>query len=195
MITKTKLRFAVQKSGRLREESLSFLKNLGLDFVDSADEMLVENNELQILFLRDDDIPNCVASGLIDFGIAGKNVVCEQGLEKLILKELDFAFCNLMIAVKEEDEFSALQDLAGLRIATSYPKILNTYLEQQGVRASLIKLSGAVEIAPRLNLADAVCDLVQSGATLKKNGLKPIWEVFASQAVLLGRAENLNKLL
>lgn len=175
---KNKLRFAVQKSGRLKEDSLLYL--------DKLREAKIFD-EVEVLPLRDDDIPRCVAGGAIDLGIVGKNLLYEEKLENLSIKELPFAFCKLMIAVKEDSQISTLQDLEGLRIATSYPRLLAAYLKANKVRASLVELSGEVEVAPSLNLAEAVCDLVQTGSTLKKNGLKPLWTVFESCAVLIAR--------
>lgn len=175
---KNKLRFAVQKSGRLREESLLYVEKM------QAAKIF---DRVEFLFLRDDDIPRCVAGGAIDLGIVGKNLLYEEKLEKLIVEELPFAFCKLMIAAKEDDNIGSIQDLEGLRIATSYPRLLSAYLKANNVRASLVELSGEVEVAPSLNLAEAVCDLVQTGSTLSKNGLKPLWTIFESCAVLIAR--------
>ena len=181
------MKIAVQKSGKLYDASMKYLSARGLVF--PAKEKLLmlpcKNAELDILFLRDDDIPEYVASGVADFGIVGQNVLAEKALDLKTIEKLGFGKCSLIIAAPKDSQIKKLKDLDGKRIATSYPKLLADYLSEKDVRASITVLSGSVEITPELNLSDAVCDLVQTGSTLKAHNLVPIATVMESEAVLI----------
>lgn len=182
-----RLKIAVQKSGKLYDASMKYLSSLGLRFAVKEKSLMLssENADVDVLFLRDDDIPEYVASGVADFGIVGENVLKETNLDLQIIKNLGFGKCTLMIAVPEKSGIKKLDDLEGKRIATSYPKLLMDYLRKKNIGASVTVLSGSVEITPELDLADAVCDLVQSGDTLKAHNLIPIANVMDSSAVLI----------
>lgn len=187
MKTEERLKIAVQKSGRLYQNSMDFLMSRGLSFP-ADDRSLIrpcENSNIDVVYLRDDDIPEYVRRGIADFGIVGQNVLAEKGLQLAILKKLDFGRCKLVIAVPKDSGVRAVEDLQDLRIATSYPNLLTDYLGKRNIKASIVVVSGSAEIAPRLGLSDVVCDLVQTGATLKANGLKTLCTVLESQAVLV----------
>lgn len=197
MIERKRLRIAVQKSGRLSEKSLALLEKCGLDFdvgVGKA-RLLYQCADfpIDLMLVRDDDIPEYVADGVCDLGIAGMNVLEERlcgdsGLKAdavEILRKLGFGRCRLSIAVPEGASFDGPASLDGKRIATSYPGRLRRFLADNSVKAEIIKLSGSVEIAPSLQVADAVCDLVSTGGTLQSNGLREMLTVFESQAVLM----------
>jgi len=181
------LRIAVQSHGRLSEPSLSYLRSLGLDFKSNGRVLITscENFDLQILHLRDDDIPEYVSREVADFGIVGENVLYEKKAKVKILKKLGFGRCSLVIAVPENSSLKTLSDLEGERVATTYPRILSSFLKEKGVNAAIIPIEGSVEIAPSLNLADAICDLTQTGKTLKENRLVPILKILESEAVLI----------
>lgn len=187
MQRQTNVRIAVQSKGRLSDPSLEFLFSAGLSFNPNGRNCLVtcENYDIDLLFLRDDDIPRYVARGVADFGIVGKNIVLEQNVKVTVAKELEFGICSLVIAVPNESPIRTVQDLQGKRIATTYPTTLRNYLKQKRIKASIIQLKGSVEIAPTLDLADAICDLTQSGKTLTENNLKPLETVLESKAVLI----------
>ncbi|HEY4649867.1 MAG TPA: ATP phosphoribosyltransferase, partial [Pontibacter sp.] len=198
------LRIAIQKSGRLSDDSLKLIRECGISFIGSSLKLKTEstNFPLEILFLRDDDIPGYVADGVADIGIVGQNVLVEEGMERLTVEELGFSKCRLSLAVPKGDNYSSIQDLNGKNIATSYPNLLQTYLSERGIEANIHTISGSVEIAPSIGLADAICDIVSSGSTLISNGLKEVERVFRSQAVLVAnqslsaeKQEILNKLL
>src|SRR3989338_3483874 len=182
-----RLKVAVQKSGKLYDASIKYLSSVGLTFPSKEKSLMLssENSDIDILFLRDDDIPEYVASGVADFGIVGENVLKEKNLDLKIIKRLDFGGCSLVIAVPKKSGIKELRDLEGKRIATSYPKLLADYLRDNDVRASVTVLSGSVEITPGLDLSDAICDLVQTGETLKAHNLVPIATVMDSTAVLI----------
>jgi len=182
-----RLKVAVQKSGKLYDASMKYLSSVGLTFPSKEKSLMLssENSDIDILFLRDDDIPEYVASGVADFGIVGENVLKEKNLDLKIIKRLDFGGCSLVIAVPKKSGIKELRDLEGKRIATSYPKLLADYLRDNDVRASVTVLSGSVEITPGLDLSDAICDLVQTGETLKAHNLVPIATVMDSTAVLI----------
>jgi ATP phosphoribosyltransferase len=195
-ITRDRLRIAIQKSGRLAEPSLALLGQCGLGFRESRDKLFCygEGMPIDLLLVRDDDIPGLIAQGVCELGIVGRNVLEEQraalsGAEaSASLDErlaLGFGRCRLAIAVPMERSFDGPKDLDGLRIATTYPQLLARYLMAQGVAAEVIVLSGSVEIAPRLGTAEAICDLVSSGATLAANQLREVAPVFESEAVLV----------
>lgn len=181
------LRIAIQKSGRLSDDSLNLIRECGISFINSSLKLKTEstNFPLEILFLRDDDIPGYVADGVADIGIVGQNVLVEEGMQDLTVEELGFSKCRLSLAVPKGDTYSSLEDLNGKNIATSYPNLLQAYLDERGVKATIHTISGSVEIAPSIGLADAICDIVSSGSTLISNGLKEVERVFKSQAVLI----------
>ncbi|MGI6432630.1 MAG: ATP phosphoribosyltransferase [Sphaerochaetaceae bacterium] len=185
------LRIAVQKSGRLSEKSLKIIRDCGIRF--GSDARLLkeqaENFPLEFLYLRDDDIPRYVHDKVADIGIVGRNEYDEQGHELELLRDLGFSKCRLSIAVPNAMDYQGLHSLSGKRIATSYPGILKQKLEQAGVQAEIYELSGSVEIAPSIGVADAICDLVSTGATLVSNGLKEVETVYRSTAVMIGRSD------
>lgn len=183
-----KIKIALQKSGRLYEESIKFLKDCGINITFCYKDKLralAINFPLEIFFLRDDDIPNYIQDGIADIGIVGKNVVCEQKQNLLIKEKLGFGVCRLSLAVTKGTIYKNLKDLSGKRIATSYPNLLKNYLEEKNVCSDIVNISGSVEAAIDLGIADAICDIVSSGETLFKNNLKEIEQVFASEAVML----------
>ncbi|MBC7744759.1 MAG: ATP phosphoribosyltransferase [Flavobacterium sp.] len=183
------LKIAIQKSGRLNEKSVELLKNCGLSFENYKSSLIssVSNFPLEILFLRDDDIPEYVQDGIADIGIVGENVIAEKGVEVSFLQHLGFGKCTLKLAVKNSSEIENVKDLEGKAIATSYPVILKQFLNQNQVTADIRTISGSVEISPGLGLSDAIFDIVSTGGTLKSNGLKPFIDVMSSQAILIGR--------
>lgn len=198
------LRLAIQKSGRLSEDSLKLIRECGISFITSSLKLKTEstNFPLEILYLRDDDIPGYVADGVADIGIVGENVLVEEGMQRLAVEQLGFSKCRLSLAVPKGDPYEDISDLQGKNIATSYPKLLQAYLDEKGVQANIHTISGSVEIAPSIGLADAICDIVSSGSTLISNGLREVERVFKSQAVLIAnghlnveKQEILNKLL
>ncbi|WP_316813331.1 ATP phosphoribosyltransferase [Pedobacter heparinus] len=184
------LKIAIQKSGRLNEKSVEILKNCGLSFENYKSSLIstVTNFPLEILFLRDDDIPEYVQDGIADLGIVGENVIVEAGAQVTYLQKLGFGKCTLKIAIPNESPITEIAQLAGKAIATSYPVILEKYLKDNHVDAEVRTISGSVEIGPGLGLSDAICDIVSTGGTLKSNGLKPFSEVMKSEAVLIGKA-------
>lgn len=193
----TALKLALQKSGRLSDDSMSLLKRCGIQFDSPKSRLIVpcEGFPLDLLMLRDDDIPSYVASGVADLGIVGLNVLKEYQLESkdqnlTVFRRLGFGRCRLSLAVPESFRWSGIQSLAGLRIATSYPASLGEFLAMNDVPATLIPMSGSVEIAPGMGLADAVCDLVSSGSTLRSNGLREVQTIYESEAVLVTRHES-----
>ena len=181
------IRLAIQKSGRLSEDSLNLIRECGISFINSSLKLKTEatNFPLEILFLRDDDIPGYVADGVADIGIVGENVLVEEGREELEVQKLGFSRCRLSIAVPKNEAFNDITALEGKNIATSYPNLLQTYLTGEGVKAHIHTISGSVEIAPSIGLADAICDIVSSGSTLISNGLREVQTVFRSEAVLI----------
>lgn len=182
------LRIAIQKSGRLSEDSLKLIKECGID-VSSVGAQLkatASNFPIEILFLRDDDIPGYVADGVSDLGIVGENVSVEKNKNVEEIKKLGFSKCRLSIGVPKAFEYKGISSLNGLSIATSYPNILSDYLKKNGVKSDIHEISGSVEIAPGIGLADAICDIVSSGSTLISNGLKEVETVFKSEAVMIG---------
>ena len=181
------LKLAVQKKGRLSDKSLQLLRNCGLDIENFQDRLIVSasNFNLDILFLRDDDIPEYVQDNVAHIGIVGENVVLEKGLDVEVVKKLGFGRCSLSLGIPEKSNIDGVNDLKDKTIATSYPNILKDYLKQNNVEAKVIELSGSVEIAPSLGVADFICDLVSTGNTLKLNKLKKSFKVLDSQAVLI----------
>lgn len=183
------LKIAIQKSGRLNEKSVQLLKNCGLDFENYKSSLIttVNNFNLEILFLRDDDIPGYVAQGIADLGIVGENVIDESQENVTYLERLGFGRCTLKIGIPKDSSITSLQDLDGKAIATSYPNILQEFLAENNLSAEIRQISGSVEIAPGLGLSDAICDIVSTGGTLKSNGLRPFADVRRSEAILIGR--------
>lgn len=183
------LKIAIQKSGRLNEKSVELLKNCGLSFENYKSSLIsnVSNFPLEILFLRDDDIPEYVQDGIADLGIVGENVISETGVDVSFLQKLGFGKCTLKLAVQTHSTIENIADLNGKSIATSYPVILKNFLDKNNIQADIRTISGSVEIAPGLGLSDAIFDIVSTGGTLKSNGLKPFAEVMKSEAVLIGR--------
>ena len=185
-----RLRIAVQKSGRLADRSLELIRDAGLRVMKGANDLLyrVENHPIDLLRVRDDDIPTFVADGVCDLGVVGLNVLEEQkngGPNAEIVMPLGFGRCELKLAVPPTLDYAGPGSLQGKRVATSYPNILRRFLAEQGVTADIITLRGAVEVAPRLKLAHAICDLVSTGATLEANGLLARESVLKSEAVLI----------
>jgi ATP phosphoribosyltransferase len=183
------LRLAIQKSGRLSEDSLALIRECGINFLSTSYKLKTEatNFPLEILFLRDDDIPGYVKDGVADLGIVGQNVLVEAGYPNLEVETLGFSKCRLSLAVPRADAYPSIVSLQGKNIATSYPNILGRYLAENGVQANLHTISGSVEIAPSIGLAEAICDIVSSGSTLLGNGLKEVETVFRSEAVLIAQ--------
>ncbi len=184
-MTKT-LKIAVQKSGRLSEKSLELLRRCGIS-ISNGGKLRAEasNFPLEVLYLRDDDIPQYVAEGVAHVGIAGENVIHEKGFDLPVVTQLGFGKCRLSLAVRREENYDGPQWLNGKKIATSYPNILRNYLSNQGIEASIEFISGSVEIAPGIGLADAICDIVSTGSTLLTNGLKETNVVMKSEAQLI----------
>jgi ATP phosphoribosyltransferase len=187
MITSPILRIAIQKSGRLQEGSLELLRESGLSFSNGQDQLKApaRNFPAEVLFLRDDDIPQYVEDCVADVGIVGENVVAEKRKLVEIIMRLDFAKCRLSLAVPRGDNYDGLQWLNGKNIATSYPNVVSGFLSANNIEAGIHEISGSVEIAPGIGLAEAVCDLVSSGSTLLSNGLKEVQIVMESEAVLV----------
>ncbi len=181
------LRFAIQKKGRLHDKSMQLLKSCGIEVENFQDRLFVSasNFNLDILFLRDDDIPEYVQDNVAHIGIVGENEMLEKGLAVKRVKQLGFGKCSLRLGIPEKDELKSIKDLENKIIATSYPKILNNFLDENKIKAKVIELSGSVEIAPSLGIADYICDLVSTGNTLKLNKLKKSFNILNSQAVLI----------
>ncbi|WP_448698866.1 ATP phosphoribosyltransferase [Mucilaginibacter sp. AW1-3] len=182
------LKIAIQKSGRLNEKSVELLKNCGLSFDNYKSSLIspVSNFPLEILFLRDDDIPEYVQDGIADLGIVGENMIQETEVDVNYLQRLGFGKCTLKIAVPNNSDFKTLADLGGKAIATSYPAILGKFLKENNIQSDIRMISGSVEISPGLGLSDAIFDIVSTGGTLKANGLKPFADVISSEAILIG---------
>jgi ATP phosphoribosyltransferase len=181
------LKIAVQKSGRLSEDSLSLVKECGIKFYNGTGKLISAstNFPVEFLFLRDDDIPGYVADGVADLGIVGENEMVEKAKDVAVLKKLGFSKCRLSLAIPRGVAYEDVSYFHGKSIATSYPRILQDYLESHGIRADIHEISGSVEIAPSIGLADGICDIVSSGSTLMMNGLKEVEEIFKSEAVLI----------
>jgi len=180
------LKIAIQKSGRLYEESVKLLKECGIQLNNGHKELktVAENFPLEIFFLRDDDIPQYVYDGVADIGIVGENVLVEKAKDINLVYRLGFGKCRLSIAVPKTMSYQSISDLNGLKIATSYAGILQNFLNEKNSNAEIHEISGSVEIAPGIGLADAICDLVSSGSTLFTNGLKEVEVILKSEAVL-----------
>lgn len=183
----TLLRIAIQKSGRLQESSLNLLQESGLLFSNGKDQLKTQarNFPVEILFLRDDDIPQYVEDQVADIGIVGENVLVEKQKQNTLVKRLDFARCRLSMAIPRSENYTGLSWFNGKNIATSYPNIVNAFLQKNNLSAGLHEISGSVEIAPGIGLADAICDVVSTGSTLLSNGLKEVEVVMNSEAVII----------
>ncbi|REG86144.1 ATP phosphoribosyltransferase [Winogradskyella sediminis] len=182
----TKLKIAVQKSGRLNEDSMKILKEIGISVDNGKDQLKAsaQNFPLEVFYLRNGDIPQYLRDGVVDAAIIGENVLIEKGNDLKIVERLGFSKCKVSIAVPKSSSSKSLKDLEGKRIATSYPNTVNQFLKKEGVNANLHIINGSVEIAPNIGLADAICDIVSSGSTLFKNGLKEVQVLLKSEAVL-----------
>jgi len=182
-----KLKIAIQKSGRLYEDSIKLLKECGIDISNGVNKLKSEasNFPLEVYFLRDDDIPQYVEDAVAHIGIAGENVVYEKKKKIDVVEKLGFGKCRLSIAVKKGDAYTGPDFLQGKRIATTYPVLVQQFLNEQNLQADIHEISGSVEIAPGIGLAEAICDLVSSGSTLFMNGLKEVETILQSQAVLI----------
>ena len=182
-----KLRIAIQNKGRLMEGSVKFLRDIGLQFERKRRELLVEceGKDVEILYLRCKDIPTYINQDVVDFGIVGENVLIEGDCKVEVLKKLGFGKCELVLAAP-----IGVENLEGERFAPSYPNCLKKYLSEKGLNAAIVKIRGSVEAAPALNLADAVCDISQTGRTLEMNGLKVLDKLFDSEAVLVGKSRD-----
>ena len=185
------LRLAIQSKGRLNEDSTALLREIGIDIDDSRRKFLSQapNFPLELLYMRDDDIPQVVASGTAALGIVGLNEVEERGLPVQVVAKLGFGACRISLAVPKAVEYDGPQWFAGKRIATSYPKILKKWLDEQGIEARIEIITGSVEIAPAADIADAIFDIVSSGGTLVSNGLREVEKVFFSEAVLISNGK------
>jgi ATP phosphoribosyltransferase len=181
------IRIAVQKSGRLSDDSLSLIKECGIKFYNGTGKLksTSTNFPMELLYLRDDDIPGYVADGVADLGIVGENEVAEKAKPVDVLKKLGFSKCRLSLAIPKGENYSGIQYFEGKNIATSYPKILGDYLKENKINAEIHEISGSVEIAPSIGLAEGICDIVSSGSTLLMNGLAEVEKIFSSEAVLI----------
>ena len=181
-----KIRIAIQKSGRLNEESLQILKDCGISIDNGKDQLKASsrNFPLEVFYLRNGDIPQYLRDGVVDIAIIGENVLIEKGEDIAIAEKLGFSKCKVSLAVPKSVKYASVQDFEGKRIATSYPNTVRQYLKKQGVNADLHIITGSVEIAPNIGLADAICDIVSSGSTLFKNNLKEVEVMLTSEAVL-----------
>lgn len=182
------LRIAIQKSGRLSQESLDLIKECNIKVNNGKGKLKSDatNFPMEILYLRDDDIPGYVADKVADIGIAGLNVVKEKDKDIRIIQHLGFSKCRLSLAIPKEIEYEGLEFFMGKNIATSYPNLTDRFLKENGIQADIHEISGSVEIAPGIGLADAICDIVSSGSTLISNGLKEVESILFSEAVLIG---------
>ena len=186
-----RIRIAIQKSGRLSDHSLDLLKECGIHFSNGKNKLkaTAANFPAELLFLRDDDIPGYVEDGVADLGIVGENEVAEKNKDVQSVKKLGFSKCRLSLAIPRDTDYTDVSFFEGSSIATSYPKILQDFLNSKNIRAQIHEISGSVEIAPSIGLADAVCDIVSSGSTLLSNGLHEVETIFRSEAVLIGNKQ------
>ena len=178
---------AIQKSGRLNEESLSMLKKCGISIDNGKDQLKApaRNFPMEVLYLRNGDIPQYLRDGVVDLAIIGENLIYEKGKDLIVLEKLGFSKCRVSIAVPKETVFNNIRELDGKRIATSYPNTVNQFFSENDINADLHIINGSVEIAPNIGLADAICDIVSSGSTLFKNNLKEVAKILESEAVLV----------
>ncbi len=183
----TSLRIAIQKDGRLTDKTIDLLEGIGLRFDNYKRSLMLQcrNFDVELLLIRDDDIPEYVQDGVCDLGVVGGNVTAETEAEVTILRGLDFGVCRLSLAAPKDGGIQSVRDFESKTIATSYPSLTRSYLQKHDVEAKIVTISGAVEIAPRLEVADAVCDLVSTGNTLKANGLKELEIIYESETELI----------
>ena len=181
-----KLHIAVQKSGRLHDESLKLLNDCGISIDNGKDQLkaVARNFPLEIFYLRNGDIPQYILDGVVDIAIIGENLLIEKGKEITIKEKLGFSKCRVSIAIPKDDAYKGIESLTGKKIATSYPNTVEGFLAEKGIDAELHIINGSVEIAPNIGLSDAICDIVSSGSTLFKNNLKEVEVLFKSEAVL-----------
>ena len=186
------IRIAIQKSGRLNIDSMALLKSCGISIDNGKDQLkaAARNFPMEVFFLRNGDIPQYLRDGVVDLAIVGSNLLVEKGNDLEIIEPLGFSKCKVSIAIPKGNPFAGIHDLANKKIATSYPNTVNQFLEKKGIQADIHVISGSVEIAPNIGLADAICDIVSSGSTLFKNNLKEVIEILKSEAVLV-QAPNL----
>lgn len=182
----TKIRIAIQKAGRLNEESIGILKDCGISIDNGRDQLKASsrNFPMEVFYLRNGDIPQYLRDGVVDIAIIGENVLIEKGEDIIVAEKLGFSKCKVSLAVPKSMKYTSIADFQGKRIATSYPNTVKNYLDGKGVKADLHIISGSVEIAPNIGLADAICDIVSSGSTLFKNNLKEVEVMLTSEAVL-----------
>ncbi|KUJ63003.1 ATP phosphoribosyltransferase [Flavobacteriaceae bacterium CRH] len=180
------LKIAIQKSGRLNEDSIQILRDCGISINNGNDQLKAEasNFPLEVLYLRNSDIPQYLIDGVVDLAIVGDNLLAEKGKQIEVVQKLGFSKCKVSVAVPKTFEYNSIQDLAGLRIATSYPNTVNEYFNSFGLTVDIHQISGSVEIAPNIGLADAIVDIVSSGSTLFKNNLREVEVILKSEAVL-----------
>ena len=185
-ITMNRLKLAIQKSGRLHDDSIALLKEAGISINNGRDQLKApaQNFPLEVYYLRNGDIPKYLQDGVVDLAIIGENLLVEKGREIEIIERLKFSKCRVSIAVPKGVAYSSIQDLAGKRIATSYPNTLKSFLDEQAIEADIHVINGSVEIAPNIGLSEAICDIVSSGSTLFKNNLKEVEILLKSEAVL-----------
>jgi ATP phosphoribosyltransferase len=195
LATNGRIKLALQRNGRLTDDSLRLLRSCGLEFEFQANALYspARNFALDVLALRDDDIPEYVQDGVADLGIVGENVIVERTARVKILRRLGFGVCRLMISVPNRSPIRTLRHLRGKRIATTYPNTLKRFLRSNKLEATIIELSGAVELAPTLDVSDAICDIISTGTTARVNGLKPLVSVLESQAVLIANPRLLSE--
>lgn len=188
------IRLAIQKSGRLNEDSLRLLKDCGISIENGKDQLKASsrNFPMEVFFLRNGDIPQYLRDGVVDVAILGENLLVEKGTDLKIIEPLGFSKCRVSIAVPKGFKYNSLADLQGKKIATSYPNTVNAFLQENNIKADLHIINGSVEIAPNIGLADAICDIVSSGSTLFKNNLKEVVRITKSQAVLV-QSPKINK--
>ncbi|MCH1608237.1 MAG: ATP phosphoribosyltransferase [Flavobacteriaceae bacterium] len=181
------IKIAIQKSGRLNEESLGILKKCGISIDNGKDQLkaAARNFPLEVLYLRNGDIPQYLRDGVVDLAIIGENLIHEKGKDLQVIEKLGFSKCRVAMAVPKETVFNDIRELNDKRIATSYPNTVNQFLEENNISAELHIINGSVEIAPNIGLADAICDIVSSGSTLFKNNLKEVTKILDSEAVLV----------
>ena len=182
-----KIRIAIQKSGRLNEDSLQILKDCGISIDNGKDQLKASsrNFPLEAFYLRNGDIPQYLRDGVVDIAIIGENVLIEKGQDLIVAEKLGFSKCKVSLAIPKSVKYNSIKDFEGKRIATSYPNTVENYLKEKGVKAELHIINGSVEIAPNIGLADAICDIVSSGSTLFKNNLKEVEVMLHSEAVLV----------
>ena len=180
------LKIAIQKSGRLHDESIQILKDCGISIYNGNDQLKVtaSNFPLEVYYLRNSDIPQYLIDGVVDIAIVGDNLLVEKGQNIQIAEKLGFSKCKVSVAVPKNFNYNSIQDLNGLRVATSYPKTVVDYFSSKGISVDIHQISGSVEIAPNIGLSDAIVDIVSSGSTLLKNGLKEVEVILKSEAVL-----------